>query len=207
MPYKTDGIELELQPGVRLGDDGKPLLYVRLPSDKVISMQQLENFCEEYRYMQKGKLGRLFDLLLDVVGHLLSEGYRVQTPIGSFAPKLKLTGEHTAPKTVRGCDIVFDGVEFIPSKEFKKAASKNKLGYRLKKTNVGNSQIHDPKAMEEALRKSLAQGFTNVSTFMHFSGLKRDSAQRYLDSLSQCENPRLSRSRVGKAYIYFPKKA
>ena len=32
---------------------------------------------------------------METAGRWLSEGYRVETPIGSFAPKLKLLGEHT----------------------------------------------------------------------------------------------------------------
>ena len=65
----------------------------------------------------------------------------------------------------------------------------------------------DPKAMEEALRKSLTIGYTSVSSFMHFSGLKRDSAQKFLDSLCQGEDARLRRRRNGKSYIYSPRTA
>ena len=202
MPRKTDGIEFELKPGVRKGDDGKPLLYAQLAKGKVISFNQLEDFCEKHRHMEVGELTRLFTLLIDVAGHYLSEGYRVQTPIGSFAVKLKLMGEHTDPKTVTGRDIKLDGVEFIPSKELKEAASQNRLGYRLSKEPVGNSQMYDPKAMEEALHKSLRKGYTDIKTFMHFSGLKRDSAQHYLDSLTQGEHPKLQRSMSGKSYVY-----
>lgn len=206
MPRKTDGIEFELKPGVRKGDDGKPLLYAQLAKGKVISFNQLEDFCEKHRHMEVGELTRLFTLLIDVAGHYLSEGYRVQTPIGSFALKLKLMGEHTDPKTVTGRDIKLDGVEFIPSKELKEAASQNRLGYRLSKEPVGNSQMYDPKAMEEALRNSLKLGYTSVSTFMYFSGLKRDSAQKYLDSLTKGEDASLLRIKIGKSYIYSPKK-
>ena len=39
-----------------------------------------------------------------------SDGYRVETPIGSFAPKLKLLGEHTDPKTIHGRDIELHAV-------------------------------------------------------------------------------------------------
>ena len=60
----------------------------------------------------------VFDVVIDVVGLWLSDGYRVETPIGSFAPKLKLLGEHTDPKNIHGRDIEYAGIEFIPSKEF-----------------------------------------------------------------------------------------
>ena len=67
----------------------------------------------------------VFDVVIDVVGLWLSDGYRVETPIGSFAPKLKLLGEHTDPKTIHGRDIEYAGIEFIPSKEFIKEDGKN----------------------------------------------------------------------------------
>ena len=67
----------------------------------------------------------VFDVVIDVVGLWLSDGYRVETPIGSFAPKLKLLGEHTDPKTINGRDIEYAGIEFIPSKEFIKEDGKN----------------------------------------------------------------------------------
>ena len=128
----------------------------------------------------------------------------METPIGSFAPKLKLTGEHTDPKTVTGRDIRYDGVEFIPSKDFIREVCSNRLGFRCVEGPVGNSQMHDPKAMDEALRRSLQQGFTTVKIFRICSGLKRDSAQKYLDSLTKGDHPRLRRVKNGKSYLYFP---
>ena len=80
----------------------------------------------------------VFDVVIDVVGLWLSDGYRVETPIGSFAPKLKLLGEHTDPKTIHGRDIEYAGIEFIPSKEFIKEGGKNREGYRKSEAQVGN---------------------------------------------------------------------
>ena len=81
----------------------------------------------------------VFDVVMDVVGLWLSDGYRVETPIGSFAPKLKLLGEPTDPKTIHGRDIEYAGIEFIPSKEFIKEGGKNREGYRKSEAQVGNS--------------------------------------------------------------------
>ena len=145
---------------------------------------------------------RLFNLFIDVAGNWLAQGYRVETPIGSFAMKLKLTGDHTNAEKVTGRDIVYNGVEFTPSKELIAKAGSNREGFRKKSGTVGNSQMYDPKAMEEALRKSLTLGYTTVSTFMYFSKLKRDSAQHYLDSLSKGENARLLRRKNGRTYVY-----
>ena len=204
MPRKTDGIEFELHPSPKKDQDGKPLLYARLSSKKKLTFKQLEHYSMEHNHASKGELEACFTKFIKSASLWFYEGYRVETPIGSFAPKLKLMGEHTDPKTVTGRDIRFDGVEFIPSKEFIKEVCQNKLGFRRREEAVGNSQMHDPQAMEEALQKSLWEGFTTVSKFKFYSQLKRDSAQRYLDSLTEGDHPRLRRSKSGKSYIYFP---
>ena len=144
--------------------------------------------------MAKGELEACFTKFLNCAVLWFYEGYRVETPIGSFAPKLKLTGEHTAPKTVTGRDIRYDGVEFIPSKDFIREVCSNRLGFRCVEGPVGNSQMHDPKAMDEALRRSLQQGFTTVKIFRICS----------LDSLTKGDHPRLRRVKSGKSYLYFP---
>ena len=115
-------------------------------------------------------------------------------------------GEHSDPDKVTGRDILYNGVEFTPSKELVEKAGRHHEGYRKKSGIVGNSQMYDPKAMEEALRNSLKLGYTSVSTFMYFSGLKRDSAQKYLDSLTKGEDASLLRIKIGKSYIYSLKK-
>ena len=107
MPRKTDGIEFEIHPRPTKGEDGKPLLYVRPAKGRKRSFKDLETFCNKYRNLRPGELKMAFDVVMDVVGLWLSDGYRVETPIGSFAPKLKLLGEHTDPKTIHGRDIVY----------------------------------------------------------------------------------------------------
>ena len=205
MPRKTNGIEFEIHPRPTKGDDGKPLLYVRPAKGRKRSFKELEAFCNKYRGLRPGELQMMFDVVMEVVGLWLSDGYRVETPIGSFAPKLKLLGEHTDPKTIHGRDIMYAGIEFTPAKEFVKEGGKNREGYRKSQAPVGNSQMYDEKAMGEALRRSMKLGYTTIPEFMIFSGLKRDSAKAYLDSLCQGEHPRLWKVRESRRWLYFPK--
>ena len=206
MPRKTDGIEIEIHPRPTKGEDGKPLLYVRPAKGRKKSFKELENFCNKYRGIRTGELIQVFDVVKEVLGLWLSDGYRVETPLGSFAPKLKLLGEHTDPKTIQGRDIAYAGIEFIPSKEFYKEAGNNREGYRKSQAPVGNSQMHDPKAMDAALERCMRLGYATVPEFMIFSGLKRDSAKAYLDSLCKGEHPRLWKVRESRRWLYFPKK-
>ena len=148
----------------------------------------------------------VFDVLKEVVGHWLSDGYRVETPLGSFAPKLKLYGEHTDPRAIHSRDIRYAGIDFIPAKEFVKEGGQNHEGYLRSQELVGNSQMYDHHAMDEALRQSMQMGYTTIPEFMTYSGLKRDSAKTYLDSLCRGEHPRLQKVRESRRWLYFPTK-
>ena len=97
-------------------------------------------------------------------------------------------------------------LEFIPSKEFIKEGGKNREGYRKSDAQVGNSQMYDEKAMDEALRRCMKLGYATIPEFMIFSGLKRDSAKAYLDSLCKGDHPRLWKVRESRRWLYFPKK-
>lgn len=132
----------------------------------------------------------------------LRQGNRIETPFGSLAPKLKLVGDHTDPEKVTGRDVMYGGIEFIPSKKFVKDADCSHEGFRRLKGCVGNSQMYDSQAMDEALRRSTRNGYITINTFMLFSHLKRKSAKAYLDSLCEGENPRLHRYREGRMLHY-----
>ena len=199
MPRKTDGILFELQPRPTKGDDGKPLLYAQPVIEHRHDLDALDDFCAKYRHTSKGEMKRLFDLFSEVATMWLRQGHRVETPFGSLAPKLKLLGDHTDPEKVTGRDVMYGGIEFIPSKQFVRDADCSSDGFRRQQ---GNSQMHDPKAMEEALRRSIRNGYVTVSTFMVFSHLKRKSAKAYLDGLCEGDTPRLRRYREGRTWHY-----
>ena len=204
MPRKTDGIEFEIHPGPKKDKDGKPLLYVRPAKGYKKTVDDMEQFCTKYRGLPKGEFIRVFETALELTAMWLRDGYRVETPFGSFAPKLKLTGEHTDPRTIRGRDVRYAGVAFRPCKRLVEEAENGREGFRKGNGPVGNSQMYDPQAMDSALRRSMANGFTTISDFMRFSGLQRDSARRYLDSLCGVDNPRLRKVRYGRQWHYFP---
>ncbi len=86
MPRKTDGIEFEIHPRPTKGEDGKPLLYVRPAKGHKKNFKELDTYATKYRGLRPGEMRMVFDVVMDVVGRWLSDGYRVETPLGSFAP-------------------------------------------------------------------------------------------------------------------------
>lgn len=203
MPRKTDGMPFELQPRPTKGEDGKPLLYARPAASYKRTMKDVENFCS-FKGLNSNMVEIAFNTFIEVCSKWLADGYRVETPLGVFSPKIKLEGEFTDPAKVKGQDVKFVGLELTPSKQFVKTVSYKQHGFRKIDTTVGNAQMHDEAFMAEALRRSMYSGFTTISIFMAVSGLKYHSAQRYLNKLCAGEHPMLKQQKIGGTIHYFP---
>lgn len=203
MPRKTDGMPFELHPRPTKGKDGKPLLYARPAAPYKRTMKDVKDFCA-IRGVNAGTIDVAFETFIDVCSRWLAEGYRVETPLGTFSPKIKLEGDFTDPSKVQGKDVKFAGIDITPSKRFVKEVRIRQKGFHRKANQVGNAQMHDDAFMAEALRRSMKAGFTTIRTFMAVSGLKYHSAQRYLNKLCFGENSILKQQKIGGSYHYFP---
>lgn len=205
LPY-VDKIEFELQPRPTNGPDGKPLLYPRPVPAMKCNLDYIDNYCNEYLKTGKGEIKSLFEDFFNAATHMLSSGFRIETPIGSFCIKLKLNGDFSDPDAVKSGDVDYAGVEFIPSKRLIHQAdpATNHKGFRKRNTQVGNAQMHNEQAMDVALRQSIRNGYITIKAFQLFSGLKYKSARSYLDSLCEGETPRLRRDKDAGVLHYFP---
>ena len=197
MPRKTDGMPFELYPRPTKDKDRKPFLYVRPAKNIKRTMKDVEGYCS-FRGMNGGLMTLAFENFIDVCGEWLSQGYRIETPFGVFSAKLKLNGDFSDPSKVKPADVEFAGIELTPSKHFLKAVKYRVNGFRKTTSHVGNEQMHDKALMDEALRKSMVQGFTTISRFQAYSGLTYYSAHRYL-----ARHPHLHQERIGRTYQYF----
>ena len=56
-----------------------------------LTMQGVEDFCSRNYGLRYGELARAFDVFLRAAGELMAMGYRIDTPIGSFARTSGLT--------------------------------------------------------------------------------------------------------------------
>lgn len=203
MPRKTDGMLFELHPRPTNGEDGKPLLYARPAANLKRTMKDVENFCA-FRGVNNAMVEIAFETFIEACSQWLADGYRVETPLGVFSPKIKLEGDFTDPEKVRGKDVKYVGIEMTPSKRFVKAVGYKQRGFRRSGAPVGNAQMRDEAFMEKALSRALKPGFTTIGIFMAVSGLKYHSAQRYLDHLCFGSEPTLQRRKIGTSYHYFP---
>ena len=203
MPRKTDGMLFELHPRPTKGEDGKPLLYARPTTIYKKTMDDVRAKCALHG-INSGMIATAFETFMDVCSGWIAEGYRIETPLGVFSPKIKLEGDFTDPSKVKGKDVKYVGIEVTPSKRFVNMVGDKQRGFRRKIAPVGNAQMHDEAFMAEALHRSMKAGFTTIRLFMAASGLKYHSAQRYLNSLCLCENPTLRQQKIGGSLHYFP---
>lgn len=205
MPRKTDGMLFELLPRPTKGEDGQPLLYAHPAIGFKYTMEAIDEYCLKYRGMPHDQMAHLFEGFLSVAAFLMRDGSRVETPIGSFAPKLKLNGDFTDAEKVKGESISLGGIEFIPSKRFIRELEKYlDSGFRRKREVVERHPVTDARELEEVLVRCLKPGYTTVRTFSIRSGMKYRSAKRYLDGLCKSENPRIRRYMEGTTMHYAP---
>jgi hypothetical protein len=80
-------------------------MYVKPARGYKMNMSGVDQFCSRGGYgMREGELSRAFDVFLTAAAELMSMGYRIDTTIGSFAPKLALRREITDAADVKNSD-------------------------------------------------------------------------------------------------------
>ena len=204
MPKKDNGMWYEVHPTPVKGKDGKNLVYVRPKSGLKITMRQLESYCERNYSLRYGEMSRAFDIFMRAAGWFLSEGYRIETPIGSFAPKLALKRQVTSADEVRDRDVKLEGVEYNPGKIWNNEIEKWLDGFRRSYKPDVQSILADKEKLEETLHKCLHgnYGYITAGMFSALSGLTLYSARKQLNEWTMGDKPKLLKTKRGKEYIY-----
>ena len=204
MPTKKDGMLFEVHPTPAKGKDGRNLLYVRPASGRKLTFRQLDAYCAKHYGLREFELERAFHAFLEATGYWLAEGYRIETPIGSFAPRLMLTGEFTDPEAVDGKFVRLDNVDYNPGQLWNHEMSKWCRGFR--RANNPNTQelLANQEQLETVLYRALERyhGYVTVGMFAYHSGLTKYSARKQLNRWTEGENPKLLKTRRGKEDIY-----
>ena len=203
MPEKKDGMLFEMHPSPAKSKDGKTLFYARPMKGQKLNIKQINELCEKHHRTIGYKIENAFEAFLHEVGYWLAEGYRIDTPIGSFAPKLGLKREITDPEDVKGSDVVFEGIEYNPGKQWKKEIDKWFNGFRPVKNANTEEILAEPDRLRQILYRYVGMGgMITARQFAAVTGLTYFSARKVLDAWSEGDNPRLLRTKVGKQFIY-----
>jgi hypothetical protein len=194
----------EIHPSPKKAANGKNILYVRPRSRQKITMEQLDDYCANHYALRPGELTRAFQAFIEATGYYLSEGYRVETLIGSFAPKIGLRRELTDPNEVKTTDVLFEGIEYKSVKEYEKSVLSNLRGFR----RANNPNVQQLMADEDHLNKALQanleryHGYVTARSFAHSANITYYSARKQLDKWCEGDNPRLLKTKQGQEYIY-----
>ena len=204
MPHKSDGIPFILSPRPTKSADGKHLYYARLVPGRKLDTEYVDNECARISSLHSGDFRRACEIFIDAVAQPIADGYRIETPFGTFAPRLRTLGEHADPNQFSNGSVMYAGIDFKPSKLLKDKVFRHQKGCFRIKTPVGNMQMHDEEFMLKALREAMTGGFITIRAFCIYSRLKYASARKYLDSLCQGDDPILKCDKAGNAFIYRP---
>lgn len=204
MSGKKDGMPFEVHPTPAKGRNGKNIVYAKPALKHKMTMSSVEDYCCRNYGLRYGELSRAFDVFLRAAGELMAFGYRIDTPIGSFAPRLALTREITNPDEVTSGDVILNGVEYNPGKRWDKELAKWDIGFhRVDNANTAEL-LTDKDHLDRALQKCLQRndGYVTVGKFAGASGLTYYSARKQLNLWAEGDNPRLLKTRRGHEYIY-----
>ena len=204
MPKKKGGLPFEVFPTPAKSKDGKNIMYAKVAGGRKMTMEEIDKFCSRGGYgMREGELSGAFSVFMSAAAEMMSMGYRIDTTIGSFAPKLALKREITDADEVRNSDVRIDGVDYNPGKKWSVAIN-HWLDDGFRKVDTPDVQkiMADQSGLEKVLAKCLKQGFVTVSQFAFHANLTEYSARKQLNAWTKGENPKLMKSRMGQQHIY-----
>lgn len=207
MPRKRSGLPFELYPTPVKGKDGRNILFARPAGgpDKRITEEQIDEYVAKYSLLNRGQLKLMFEEFKHWAAEMLAKGYRIDTPIGSFAPKLKMKGEFTDPDKVGHNDVELDGVDYNPGKIWQEEIGYwMHDGFRKVERPDHTKLLADKNRLEQLMRDTLARygGAITANMFSIVSGLTYYSARKLLDEWTRGDNPKLLKTRFGQSYIY-----
>lgn len=203
MPRKKNGFLYEVYPTPAKGKDGRNIVYARPAKGRKLGIEDVDKYCASHHCLRSGELKLVLEEFLKAAGALMARGYRIDTPIGSFAPKLALTREVTDPDDVKDSDVTLSGVEYIPGRHWDDAIGRW-LGNGFTRQENPNTQelIKDTAHLEHALSESLKRGYVTVKSFAYYAGLTLYSARKQLETWTKGDNPKLMRTKMGQIHIY-----
>jgi len=194
----------EVHPSPAKGKDGKNIVYVKPVSGQKLDIKALDDYCARHYSLRSGELELVLGTFLKAAGEMMAQGYRIDTPIGTFAPKLSLTREITDADEVRNSDVRLDGVDYTPGKRWNKAISKWLVDGFCGTDNPNVQELmNDSAHLEHALQESLKHGgYTTTKRFAYYANLTKYSARKQLEAWTEGKNPKLMKTRMGQSDIY-----
>lgn len=204
MARKEDGMQFEVHPTPLKDKKGNNYVCVKPRTFNHRTMEDIDDYCSRHFAMRPGEMTRAFNAFRQMSKIWLAWGDRLETPIGTFSPRLGLKSEKTTADRVRNDDVYLKGIGFEPSKEYVDEVDGMTNGYRHTPFPSSLPLAGEEEHLLNALRLSIdgQGGYTTVSTFKMFSHLSDYAARQVLDRWCEEPRPRLMRSKIGRTYVY-----
>lgn len=203
MPRKKTGFLYEVHPTPMKGKDGRNIVYARPARGRKLDIDAVDGYCAKNYDTKDGELSRVMKQFLKCAAELMARGYRIETPIGSFVPKLGLKREITDADEVNDSDVILEGVDYNPGKIWNKAIEGWLFNGFTKAENPNVQELmNDKEHLEQALKECLKQGYVTVNTFAYRASLTNYSARKQLEAWTKGDNPKLMKSKIGHTDIY-----
>lgn len=206
MPKKKNGMPFETYPSPQKDEKGQKVLFARAARNRKITLDELEGFCANSYSIRNGEMTRALQAFMKGASQFMSNGYTIETPIGTFEPKLTMKRQVTNPDEVTHDDVQFDNIQFRASKAFKKTMKSaiGSDGYCYVHTPHSSRLLANEEHLLKALQKSIDanNGHTTVSSFARHSGLTDYSARKQLPRWCCGDKPLLKSERYGWTNIY-----
>ena len=204
MPRKKTGFLYEVHPTPMKGKDGRNIVYARPARGRKLDIDAVDGYCAKNYDTKDGELSRVMKQFLKCAAELMARGYRIETPIGSFVPKLGLKREITDADEVNDSDVILEGVDYNPGKIWNKAIEGWLFNGFTRAENPNVQELmNDKEHLEQALKECLKQrGFVTVKAFTIQAHLTDYSARKQLETWTKGDNPKLMKTKMGQTDIY-----
>lgn len=206
MPRKKSGMPFVVFPSPMKGKDGRNMVYVKPQggANMKLSIDQIDDYCAKYGSTRPGQLRLVLGEFIHWASEWVAKGYRVDTPIGSFAPKLKLKRAITDADDVTDNDVEFDGIDLNPGKRWDEEIKFwMRDGFRKVERFSSTEVLDDKESLEQVLRDLLKKhGYVTVEMFRIRAFITSYSARKLLNDWTEGPHPKLLKTRQGQTFIY-----
>lgn len=203
MPVNKRGLRYELYDSPSKDKEGRNILCAKLVSNGTINQKAMEEYLEENASIHPADARRVLTAFANAVAHLLANGYRIDTILGSLYPKLSLDAPYTRDDKVTATQVGLEGVGFLPDKAFVETVRANVRGFRREHVHPAQP-ISSRDEIERKVRKlaTYNDGLFNQKQFQDAFGLSEYMARKQLNELCQSDHPMLTKRKIGKIYLY-----
>jgi len=203
MPINKSGIRYELYDTPKKDEQGRNILCAKVVSSGTYTQQQLEEYLQRHWAIHPSDARRFMTAFVDALSQLLANGYRIDTLLGSFYPKLKLDAPFTVTDKVTANDVAFDGIGFLADKAFTEKV-RNSIGGLRRERGHKSNPLGSPADIRRKVTKLARDngGFFDMRDFRLAFGVSDYMARKQLKMLSEGPSPFLCCKRMGSSLTY-----